>query len=243
MAYTGSTLATLRDELLLSLDVYNANDLDETIAGSQGNQARRCLNKALQKIYSKVKRFNILQKEAVDSTITTTASQEYVDISGISDLDDVENIYEASNDVNLKEVSFDTYRQMAPDPSEATGNPVKFARRGKNRLYLFPTPDAVYTLNIFYLRTQSNLSGTSDTTGLDSKLDYWIVAEASVFWQLMEDAGDTGKLSALRQIAADCEESAMEDLATEYGIADEVDSHWGHFSEIRAPRFDSPVGS
>lgn len=245
MAVTGSTLTVLATDLLASVDSYNANDLDYTVVGSQGNQAMRAINQALQKIYSILKRNNLLEKEAVNSALSTTANQDYVDITGITDLDDIQNIYDASNNINLKKIEFDEYRRMSPDPSETTGNPTHYALRGTGRIYLYPRPDAVYTLNIFYMAFASNLTTGSSTTSLPSKLDYWLLAEARVFWQLIEDASDQSKLGSYRTVAQECREVALEDLSSEYDLVEESDSHWDQTQpqSNEFPRFDSPVGS
>ena len=243
MSVTGTTASTLIAELLSSVDSYNSGDVsDVTTVGTQGYQALLALNQGLQKIYSILKEYNILDKEAVNATLATTASQDYVDITGITDLDDIESIYEASNDITLKRITFAEYRRLANDPSETTGNPTHYVVRGTDRILLYPRPDAIYTLSIWYKFFKTKMSATSSTTGVPAKFDAWIVAEARVFWQLAEDASDTAKVSSFKAIADEMREVSERDLASEFDLSEESESHWGDGGQS-FPRFDSPVGS
>ena len=162
----GSTLTTLRKEFLLSIDQYNANDL--TGDGSAGDRAVSCINQALQKIYSMIKDTRYLQAYPSNS-ISTTASQQYVNLSGISDLDEVEMVVDRSNNIVLKKVPFWKLREMNIDPSETSGNPVFYARIF-DRLYFSPTPDSAITLHITYRKLIADLSGDNDQAALPSMI-------------------------------------------------------------------------
>lgn len=239
---TGSTLTVLATDLLSDLDLYNANDLSFSTVGTSGYQAMKALNKALQKLYSKMQDTYLLKTIPVNSTKSTTADQDYVDISSITALAEIENIYEASNDLNLEKISFEEYRRRAADPSSSTGNPLAYARRD-TYLYIYPRPDAVYTLNIYHTKIVTDLATGADTSAIPSRYNYLILDWAKVEWQVMQDASDTARIAAYQAQADRSWEIAWEDIQSKFAVYEESDSYWDQGNQPQFPPFDSPVGS
>ena len=239
-ATTGSTLTVLRKEFLLSIDQYNSDDL--TGDGSSGDQARRALNQALNFIYSKIKGSNIMQSNP-STGLASTADQDYIELSAIGDLDNITNLTDPTNQFKLIEIPFWKYRAMAPDPSQATGTPRWYARLF-NRIYLTPRPDSVITYTADYNKVVADLSADSDQALIPAKLNYWIYAEANVFWQIMEDKTDVQAVQVLRNFAEEIRTTAMEDIQAEPDMARVSESHWPTNDEPRNRSFfDSPIGS
>ena len=235
----GSTLTVLQKEFLLSIDEYNADDLSGD--GSVGDRATACINQALQKMYSIVKDTRYLA--AYPSTaITTTSSQNYIELSGISDLDEVEQVHEVTNDIVLKKLPYWRIREINIDDSTNTGNPTFYSRLF-NRLYFSPTPSSALNLTIQYRKLISDLSSGSDQSALPSKFNYWIYAEAHICWQRMQDIGDTASLQNIVAIAEDARTSALEDIRSEFDSIDVSDSNFatGDSDGFHA-RYNSPVG-
>jgi len=95
---SGSTLTTLQKEFLLNIDSYNANDLSGD--GSSGDMATKCINKALQKIYSVIKD-NELMQAYPSTSLVSTSGVDYIALSAISDLDEIASIRDTANTYKL----------------------------------------------------------------------------------------------------------------------------------------------
>lgn len=234
---TGSSLSTLRTNFLISkADMYDANDLTGT--ASAGDRADRCINQALQKIYSMVSDTRYL--EANPGSLSSVADQEYIELSGISDLRQIKSIVEATNDLKLVRIPFWQYRIWSPDPSNVTGTPTHYARLF-NRIYLFPRPTSAITYTVDYEKTISDLSSDSDQAGVPAKYNYWILAEAHYFWQLMIDPSDTAAMSVIIAAASDAREQALRDIYAEYEGELVSESRWGVDDTEPHHLWDSPA--
>lgn len=217
----GSTLVTLRRDFLIQIDNYNANDL--TGDGSSGDLANKCINKALQKIYSIIKDSKIM--EAYPSTsLSSTASQDYIDLSGISTLDEILSITDASNVYKLTFIPFYKYREWAPDPSIVTGVPTHYTRL-YNRIYLYPRPTAVINYTIDFVKLYAELSADSDQALLPSKYNYWIYAEAEVEWYKMQDPYNIPGI--VLDERKRCEKIATEDIYSSFNENIVSETIWG----------------
>lgn len=186
---THTTLADLIKKLLKSLDSYNSTDLTLSTpnadSDSLGERARLCLNQALHMIYSLIKDSRYL--EAYPTTnLSTTANQDYVDLDPEAYLDDIDAITETTNDRKLIRKSWSWYRRNYPDPSQVSGEPLYYIRRG-NRVYLAPRPSSAIPLTIDFRKLTDDLKLNGDISLLPTRYDYWIIAEAKVIWFEMED--------------------------------------------------------
>ncbi len=237
----GSQMSTLRENFLLSIDNYNADDLTGT--NSAGDQAVRAINQGLQLIYSLIKDSHYMQSNP-STSLASTSGQDFINLSGISDIDEILSLTETVNDVKLTKISFWRYRSANPDPSNATGVPTHYARLF-DRIYLFPRPDSAITYVADYHKRIDDLSSTTDRAGVPSKFNYWIFAEARVFWQIMEDRTDVASLNMLQAHAERIRATALNDVFAEFDMSLGSDAHFLTDEEIvpRVRRFDSPIGS
>lgn len=218
---SGSSLTTLRKEFLIQVDNYNADDLSGD--GSSGDLAVKSINKALQKIYSMVKDSKFMQ--AYPSTALVSASgTDYIDLGGITDLDEIASIEDTTNKYKLIKIPFWRYREWAPDPSNVTGTPTHYARLF-NRIYLYPRPTAVVTYTTDYVKAYGDLSSGSDQALLPSKYNYWIYAEAEVEWYKMIDANAVPQIVLAERER--CEKIAMNDIFSGFNDNTVNDSIFG----------------
>jgi len=236
-ATDGDTLTNLQKEFLLSIDNYNADDL--TGDGSAGDQATRVINQALQKIYGMISDSTWMQSNP--STLASVADQEYIELSGISDIDHVTSIRDTTNDQTLVRIPLWKYRQMVPDPSANTGTPSAYTRLF-NRLYLTPRPTSAITYQVDYRKNVSNLSSGSDKAAIPIKFNYWIIAEAHLFWQRMVDPADTATMNSLVALATDARTTALRDIYANFDEAHVSESRWYDMGDGFNAKFDSPVG-
>src|SRR3990167_3898106 len=179
----GSTLTTLRSRFLRMIDNYNASDLTGT--NSSGDLADLCINDALQLIYSLVKSTRHMESY-VSTSFASTSGQDYIEISGITDLDEVRAIRDTTNDYTLIAMTADQYFRWSPDRSNQTGVPTHYCRIF-NRIFLFPRPSSAITYSTEYIKIYARLSADSDQALIPSKFDDWILKEARVLWFMMED--------------------------------------------------------
>jgi len=240
-ATEGETLTNLRDDFLIAnVDMYNANDLSGT--NSMGDKADRCINKGLQKIYGIISDTTWLESNP-STSLASTADQDFIELSGISDLDHIKNITDTTNDLRLTRIPFWRYRELVPDPSNATGVPTNYARLF-NRIYLTPRPTSAITYTVDYQKNIANLSSDSDRAGIPVKFNYWILAEAHVFWQTMIDPADRAAIASIRETVADARVQALRDIYANYEgeLVSQSQFDRGDGDEFNA-RWKTPVGS
>ena len=104
-----------------------------------------------------------MDEETNDNTLVTVASQEYVALP--ADFNKARSLYiDKSPRVALKQVSLATLRE---EYSEAVGVPAVFAI-ARGRLYLAPTPNAVFNLDLHYYKFEA-LSGSVTTNSVLTK--------------------------------------------------------------------------
>jgi hypothetical protein len=224
----GSTLAVLLKAFLIQLDNYSATDAASGGDGSSRDLGIKCLNKALQKIYSTVKDSKFM--EAYPSTaLVSVSGTDYIALSGITDLDDILNLMDTTYFYKLTRIPFWRYRLLAPDPSVITGIPTHYARLF-NRIYLYPRPSAAITYTTDYVKTYAELSADADVALLPSKYNYWIYAEAEVEWYKMQDPYNIPQIVLTERQR--CEELATKDIYSGFNENYVSDSIFGR-QEIR----------
>jgi hypothetical protein len=76
----------------------------------------------------------------------------------------VVHVYEKTNDVTLKYVPYERFRELVADETEDTGEPSTVFTLFKSRLMLFPVPSAVITHYIDFISIMGDVS--DDTTEL-----------------------------------------------------------------------------
>ena len=224
---TGTTQANLRTRFLKLIDNYNANDLTGT--NSSGEVADLVINDALQLIYAQLKDSKFMQ--AYPSTsLASVADQAYIELSGISDLDEIAALKDTSNNITLKKILPYQYFGQVPDPADSTGTPVRYCRIF-NRIYLDPRPTAVITYTTEYIKNYARLASDSDTALIPSKYDDWICKEARVLWYMNED------IQSVPQVVInerdDARELYIKDAMSNFDLVSQAKSHFGGGRRIR----------
>lgn len=191
----GSTLSTLRTRFLKLIDNYNANDLTGT--NSSGEVADLCINEALQLIYAQLKASKFMQ--AYGSTaLVSTASQSYIDLSAITDIDEIRSLKDTTNQISLLAIPAWQYFIEIANPSNVSGTPYRYCRIF-NRIYLDPQPTTTITYTCEYIKIYPRLAVDADQALINNKYDDWIYSEAKVMWYQMEDPTNQALAFAVKE--------------------------------------------
>lgn len=144
-----STLSDLRTNIA---DDINRSDLS--------TQIDKAINRAIR--FYRRDRFWF---QETSSTFTTIASQQAYGTadgipSDIAEIDHVKIAYQSDWVVELDPVTLQEIQNL--NIGNYTGNPEKYAFYA-NKFYLWPIPDAAYTVTVFYTKNYSDLSSGSDS--------------------------------------------------------------------------------
>jgi len=110
----------------------------------------------------------------LDNTVSTTASQAYVDLSE-TDILQILNVYQRESDTKLTRVDRRTFVGLSPDTTAHSGTPdlaydeeqiLNVSGQNIFRLYLLPTPGSAITIRYDYIK---NGRFTADGTAADSE--------------------------------------------------------------------------
>jgi hypothetical protein len=112
------------------------------------------------------------------TTATTTAGTPY--IVSPTDLLYIRHIHNDTSDMKLDKIRFMEYvRDTGRATSNSYSKPLQWIRDGGN-IYLYPTPDATYTLSVYYRKRPAAMSATTDTTVIGAEWDEPILWLATV---------------------------------------------------------------
>ena len=209
---------------------YSATDSTRlTLAGS-------IINEVLGVIQSEIKGHPFTLD--INNTVSTVASQAYVDLVSVTDILEILQVYQRVSDRKLQQITYEEYITLAPDPTRwggladgawaatqvvTSGTPNWF-------IYLLPTPSSVITLYFDYMKTFS-LSADADFSPLPPQYDGWIYAEFKpIFYEIVDSKNVNLILSARR---------AAQEARTFYKTA--ILSQAGRYSQV-ASRRDSFTG-
>lgn len=100
-------------------------------------------------------------------------------------------LYRVWDDTNKKKLKKRGPRYLGSIPlNQPTAKPLNYVR-AENQLYVFPIPDAIYTLKLFYLRVPDLLEDTTDTPVIPSTWHDGLVLKARHLYY--DERGDIGK--------------------------------------------------
>jgi hypothetical protein len=224
---THTTLTNLRTNFLKLLDNYNANDLTGT--NSSGEVANLCINDALQLIYTQIKDSKFMQGYA-STLLSSTIDQEYIELSGISDLDEITAIKDTTNNITLKKIMPYEYFSQVPDTSDHTGTPVRYCRV-RDRIYLDSRPTSVIVYTTEYIRKYARLVLENDTPLIPTRYDDWIYKEARVLWYMNEDIQSVPAVVISER--DDARELYINDIMSNFDLVSQSKSHFGGGRLIR----------
>mgnify|MGYP001579744789 CR=1 FL=1 len=240
---TNSTLTTLKKKILLSVDSWNSDDTIIETPGdlnvdTLGERARLCINQALGTIYGLIKDSKYL--EAYPTTAySSIASQDYVELAIVPELDDIETVVDTSNDFKLIRKSWSWYRKNYTDPASQTGTPRYYIPRNE-RMYFAPRPSAVLPYLVDFKKLTRDLKLNGDVVLIPEQFDGWIIQEAKVKWYEMEDPNSIpivviSERDSVRQISIDT-------IMTGYDHPRVAASHFSRNDEPRSYGYQRPVG-
>lgn len=233
----GSSLTVLRNRFLKLIDNYNGSDLSGT--NSSGEVADLCLNDGLQTIYAIIKASR--HTDAYSSTaLVSVANQAYIDLSAITDIDEIVAIMDTTNQWKLTEVSPEWYFRNVPDPSGVTGTAHIYTRIF-NRIYLNPRPTSAITYTTQYKKAYPPLTNDSDTALIPSKYDRWIMAEAWVIWLMGEDINAVGAIQIAQAERERCEQRFLNDIFSNFDYVPMSASHFLENENRRWLPYQSPM--
>ena len=235
---TGTTLSNLRSRFLRLVDSYNANDL--TGVNSSGDIADLCLNNGLQLIYSQLKASKFLQGYA-STSLVSVAAQAYIELSGISDLDEIASMKDTANNISLQWVPPWVYFDDIPDPADDTGTPFQYTRIF-NRVYLRPRPTSAITYTTEYIKNYARLSADADQALIPAKYDDWIYKEAKVQWYQHLEPENVGVIGLAIKERDEARSIYLGDALAGFNEVMVSESHWGR-TGLRQRIYDSPIGS
>lgn len=179
-------------------------------------------NQALKDLTTK-NRYMGLRKNFVFPTLETSIADTTVDgqayIVTPSDCLIVRHVYDTTNNVKLERINWYTYVSYTDrETATSEGKPNEWIRSAGN-IYLHPTPDSAYDLDIFYKKTHPALTLTTDTTLLGDEWDDIVVQLAVIKGQMWMNDWDKVKL---------LKDAWMEDVSAMLGIYDQEEKDMHH---------------
>lgn len=238
---TSTTFSKLIIKLLKTLDSYNSQDLSRstptTDSNTSGEIAGICINYALHTCYDEIKDSKYLEAYPTTALIST-ANQDYIELEGLTDADEFEAILDTGNNIKLQEKTWYFYRKNYPDPSKVTGVPLIYVRRN-NRIYLAPRPTSAIQYTADFVKLTNDLTDDADVPLLPEHYDYWIIAEAMVWWGKMENPGEIPPIFISDR--DDARNKAVNAIMSGYDMDLEAESHWNE-GRIGYRDYQRPVG-
>ena len=236
-------LSDLITKFLKSIDSYNVNDLALSETGTDqdtlGERAKICLNLALSIIYGLIKDSKYL--EALPSTaISSVTGQDWIDLSIVPGIDDVETLADQTNDFKLVRRSWSWYRRNYADPSTSSGVPNSYIIRN-TRLYFAPRPSEVIPYLVDFKKLTDDLKLAGDFPLIPTQYDAWIIAEAKVKFYEMEDPTSVPPLVISER--NDARQIGIDSVLTGYDIIRVAESHFSRIPEPRTYGYTRPVGT
>ncbi len=133
--------------------------------------------------------YDLRDEISVEGTITTTADQEYVDISTqLAALDQILIQSERTNDRTIQLIPFTDYRKAFTDPTASSASTPDVAARHFNRIYFGPTPSQALTIIFDYIKFFTDVSA-GGTMPFDDKYDPIVINKvaAAIKGDLLKD--------------------------------------------------------
>jgi hypothetical protein len=174
-----------------------------------------------------IKRSLYFPELETDADKTTTASVAYV--AKPTDCLNVIEIYDTTNNTLLNWMSWSDYVSRT-DRTVNTGKPILWTRRGDS-IYVYPTPDATYTLKVYYRKIPAVLTGAA-VTAIGQEWDDIILDMADYnarMWAGEYDKAKIMKEAALERIATLVTVYDDEQRARRERISPDIQMVWGTY--------------
>lgn len=122
--------------------------------------------------------FYFPQLEVSDATQSTTAGTAYVNVP--SDALIIRGVWDSTNDRILDNISWQEYiSYTGRTTTSSRSKPTEWVRQG-TYIYLYPTPDATYSLTIYYRKVPASLSASAEVTLIGTEWDEAILLLARI---------------------------------------------------------------
>lgn len=162
------TFSEMQDDLKFELG--QRDDLDDYY-DDWINAAYKTLTTS-QKLFKMKKKLYFPQLETSGS-VNTVDGTAYIAVPATCLI--IRDIWNSTEDQILRQIGAREYREkLGRADTDAEGAPTLWNRQGSN-IYLYPTPDDVYALTVYFKRRVTTLSSTSDVTLLGEEWDNMIV--------------------------------------------------------------------
>lgn len=144
------------------------------------------------------KNFYFPELEVDNSGTATTDGTAY--IATPTDALIVREVWDSTSDVRLNNIPFSKYiGYTGRADSSSEGSPIEWVRRGVN-IYLHPTPDATYSMYVYYRKIPAILTGTNVTV-IGTEWDEVVLQMAYIIGK--EWLGEYGKAEAMKKDLAE----------------------------------------
>ncbi len=122
--------------------------------------------------------FDFPELYARDTSQATTDGTAYISVPSTAIV--VYTVFDDTNDVKLKNISRRQYWGYEDrDDTSSEDKPTEWVREG-GYIYLYPTPDDEYELDVYYRKRPTLLSENSDVTALGAEWDEIILQTAVI---------------------------------------------------------------
>jgi hypothetical protein len=200
----------MRDRALFQLGGPTRTELTGTTnyIGIWVNQALRDLT--TKNRYMGLRKNFVFPQLETSTDDTTVDGQTYIDVP--SDALIVRHLYDTTNNKKLSRIRWYDYVDYTDrETTTAEGKPTEWVR-SSNKLYLHPTPDDAYVIDIFYKKLHPELSADADVTLIGDEWDDVLVQLAVIKGQMWMN--DWDKVKALKEVW-------LEDVSGMLGIYDQ----------------------
>jgi hypothetical protein len=207
-------MGTLSFETMQNYALFQLGGPTRTELLSPTNYVARWVNDAYRDLTTK-NRYMGLRKNFVFPTLEVSTTDTTVDgqgyVSTPTDCLIVRHVFDTTNTKKLERINWFThvsYTDRATAASE--GKPTEWVRSAGN-IYLHPTPDDAYDLEIFYKKIPSSMSASADVTLIGDEWDNIIVQLAVIKGHIWMN--DWEKVKSLKEVW-------LEDVSAMLGLYD-----------------------
>jgi hypothetical protein len=130
----------------------------------------------------------------LETSASATTSDGVAYVSEPSDTLIVREVYDATNNKRLDWLSWQEYVGKTDKATAANENKPTYWHRRSGYIYLYPTPDAAYTLTVYYKKVVADLTGTA-VTALGSEWDDVILELAHYYGRMHSNEYDRADVS------------------------------------------------
>ena len=200
----------MRDRALFQLGGPTRTELTGTTnyVGIWVNQALRDLT--TKNRYMGLRKNFVFPQLETSTDDTTVDGQAYIDTP--TDALIVRHLYDTTNNKKLARIRWYDYVDYTDrETATSEGKPAEWVR-SSDKLYLHPTPDSAYVIDIFYKKLHPALSADADVTLLGDEWDDIVVQLAVIKGQMW--LNDWDKVKALKEVW-------LEDVSSMLGIYDQ----------------------